>query len=303
VKPTGPASDGPPKPALSGNKPPSAGDEKSSQFAHNPQQPDPKPYGTTTPQADTDMHKAPKDPSRGEQIEQLPENRVKRDPDTGLITHVDGEPVKKYVDGKSRAHANALSKDEDGNVPKTGKMSNAERKAQKKAAEGRCSALAIDLKTGSITHGVNGDRTDVIPPGNLHPLLQQNHQDLTAWKHPVEPKDGAEPSTLDGRAHYSEPAGHAEVKATNELLWQREAARKPGDPPLPPSTLNELRFDPRWTAQTGSAGIGDPAPACANCNTILHGVPSYTGRCEYTPEDSRYQNPAVPPFVDPVKDA
>jgi hypothetical protein len=160
-----------------------------------------------------------------------------------------------------------------------------------------CSAVAIDLKTGRVTQGVNGKPADQIPPENLHPLLQQNYQDLRAYKHPTESAPGETSVTEDGKAHVSVPAQHAEVKATNELLWQRQSELPEGET-LPPSTLNEMRFDPRWTGNVQGAGIGDPAPACANCNTILGGVPSYTGRFQYSPQDYRYQTTKIDPHED-----
>jgi hypothetical protein len=268
-----------PVPALSGHKPPTANDTPSKVFTNDPALPKPVKPNDKLPSVDANNPSVPPPkPARGAKVEQIDESRVDRDKTTGLITHVDGKPVKDYVGGMSQQRAEALS----ANGPNG------------KPLEGRCSAVAIDLKTGLVTQGVNGGRGDVIPPHNLHPLLQQNLQDMRAWQHPVQGKDGTV-SVHDGKAHYSQPASHAEVKATNELLWQRQSQLGPGET-LPPSTLNELRFDPRWTAQTGADGsIGSSAAACANCNSILHGVPSYSGRCEYDPKDSRYQNPSVPP--------
>jgi hypothetical protein len=264
-----------PVPALSGHKPPSANDTPSNAFTNGPALPKPQKFKDDLPGVDpANPSVPPPKPGRGAKVEQLPDNRVTRDETTGLITHVDGKPVKDYVGDMSKQRAEALS----GNGP------------DGKPLEGRCSAVAIDLKTGLVTQGVNGGRGDVIAPHNLHPLLQQNLQDMRAWQHPVQGTN----TVHDGKAHYSQPAGHAEVKATNELLWERQSKLGPGET-LPPSTLGELRFDPRWTAQTGADGsIGSSAAACANCNSILHGVPSYSGRCEYDPKDSRYQNPSVP---------
>lgn len=266
----------PPEPALTpGKKPPSAGDTPSKVITNQPKLPKPENYKDDLPTVDSPGTVPPK-PSRGAKVEQIDESRVTRK--NGLIDTVDGKPVKQYVGEVSSGRAHALSADD----------------ADGKPLEGRCSAVAIDLKTGLVTTGVNGSGADVIPPKNMHPLLQQNYQDLRAWKHPVQ----GTTMVMDGKAHYSTPAGHAEVKATNELLWARQAQLKPGET-LPPSTLGELRFDPRWTAQTGQDGaIGGAAPACANCNSLLDGVPSYTGRCQYTTRDERYENPSVPPYED-----
>jgi hypothetical protein len=284
-EPKGPSGEGA-EPPLSGKKPPSASGEASTQFTEDPKLPKPSPYREPLPAADSDVRVPPADKTRGTKVEQLDEKRVTRG-DDGLIKTVDGKPVKQYIGEKSAERAQGLSHN-----PATGQVA----KKSKQAAEGRCSALAIDRRTGLVTQGVNGKATDVIPPDKLHPLLQQNLQDMRAYKHPVRgavDKDGT-PLVHDGKAHYSSPAGHAEVKASNELLWQRQAALKPGQE-LPASTLDDLRIDPRWTQPTGGAPIGGAAPACANCNSILDGVGSYTGRCTYDSHDGRYLNPAVPP--------
>lgn len=308
---TGPAGA---KPALSTNKPPSAGSEFSDKFTAKPQLDEPTPYSKPLPSAGTDSYHMPPDRTRGAKVTQLDESQVVRGKD-GLITHVKvGEPpnqvhqpIKDYVGDLAKQRAQIASKPQQywkdqhpGQTPPKG-LNNV-------GKEGRCSAVAVDLKTGLVTQGVNGKDTQVIPESNLHPLLQQNLQDLRAYKHPVlanQHGDLAETKhsngVYDGQAHYSNPAQHAEVKAVNELLWQRQAAGEAQHGPgyqLPPSTLNEMRFDPRWTAKTGDAGVGDSAAACANCNTILNGVPCYSGRCQYDTSDYRYGNPNVPPHKD-----
>jgi hypothetical protein len=276
-------------------EPMSSNGNPSQQYTNQPNLPPAKTYDTKTP-GDND-YGFPPDRSRGSQVETLDKDRVTRG-DDGLIKTVDGKPVKDYVADVSKQKA-----EQTGNPALTGKKNTLPKDLINGGGKEKvCSAVAIDLKTGSITHGVNGKPDDVIPPENLHPLLQNNYQNLRAHEHNVDGggnlRPGQEPapaSTMDGRAHASVPNNHAEVKATNELLWQRQNALKPGDPPLDQSTLNEMRFDPRWT---GKGKIGGEAPACANCNTILDGVPSYTGRYNYDPKDSRYTDTMVPPHND-----
>lgn len=283
------------RPALSGHRPPTA-TGYSDKFSNRPQLDTPSNYAKPRPNA-ADSY-LPPDKSRGAEIEKLDEGRVTRD-ENGLISHVDGQPVQDYVGNLSRQRAQdaadpaaAWQRDHPGQpVPGSVKAAGKER---------TCSAVAIDLKSGLITQGVNGKGQHAIPEDKLHPLLQQNLQDLRAYQHPVLDQGGGLhsptriPNPYDGQAHYSVPASHAEVKAVNELLWQRqadgEAVHGPGYQ-VPPSALQEMRFDPRWTGDVGAAHAGDPAAACANCNTVLHGVPSYTGRCEYDPDDHRYVNP------------
>lgn len=265
------------------NKPPSATDNHSEQFKKQPNLPKAEPFHDDLPTSDTKSFGLPPDKARGAKVEQLTEDRVERDPKTGLITHVDRKPVKEYINDLSKkkaedaANPSKVWKDANPNVKKTPKNT--------PGKENVCSAVAIDRKTGLVTHGVNGKPTDVIEDKNLHPLLQQNLQNLRGWQHEVQKTDGVE--HMDGRAHPSVPANHAEVKAVNELLWHRESTLQPGQT-LGPDTMKEIGFDPRWTRNTSYGQLQGEAPACANCNTILHGAESYTGRYQHAPLDVRY---------------
>ncbi|WP_378734677.1 hypothetical protein [Nocardia brasiliensis] len=206
--------------------------------------------------------------SRGALIEEIGSNRVIRDADN-LIRTVDGMPVKDYIANLARARANAIA-------------------PTLRRKDGPVSAVAIDLRTGHITEGVNGRLIDALDPKNLHPLLRQNYVDMAAWQHAVKAADGTDLEVLDGRVHYDSPLRHAEVKAVNELLWARERVRRPGDPPLTLATLRELRFDPRWLKDGNRFDMLAHAAACANCNNVLRGVPSYAGRYTHHPKDYRY---------------
>ncbi|AHI01386.1 hypothetical protein BC739_003835 [Kutzneria viridogrisea] len=213
----------------------------------------------------------PTNPSRGAVLERIDpkSHRVTTD-ENGLIRTVDGKPVKDYLDGRAQERASVIGEH-----------------AHKK--DGPCSALAMDLKTGTITEGVNGRPNHVLKEEDLHPLLQDNYKNMADWKHPVVDKDGSVTHTFDGQVHHDKPLRHAEVKATNELLWERERNRGPNDPPLDQSTLKELRFDPRFIRNSGEhMQVGGSAAACGNCDNILHNVPSYSGRFSYHPQDHRY---------------
>ncbi|WP_119724497.1 YwqJ-related putative deaminase [Lentzea terrae] len=235
----------------------------------------------------------------------------------GLIHTVDGKPVKDYIQDLSRQRAEYHA-------------------ANKLPGDGPCSAVAMDLKTGKITEGVNGGTTDLIDPENLHPLLRENYKGMGDWQHPIMKNDTdmqqkpvlgengkaikdadgkviTEPWVMQGQAHHDEPLRHAEVKAVNELLWARQrefeaewkAQHGPDStpPPLSRDALKEMRFDPRWTQdmmqkKVVTAPIGSDAPACANCNTILRDVPSYTGRIQYSPFDHRSKGSFIPPATE-----
>jgi hypothetical protein len=71
----------------------------------------------------------------------------------------------------------------------------------------------MDLRTGSIIEGINGKANVVIPLDRLHPTLKSRYDEVVAK--PVHP---------------DHPLGHAEVKATNELLWMRTRQGLPDGP-------------------------------------------------------------------------
>ena len=284
-KPKGePGADSTP-PLLDKNKPPTATNDHSEQYKKQPDLPGSKPFDEPLPTSDKNSHGMPPDKGRGAKVEQIDESRVTRDPKTGLITEVDKTPVKDYIGNLSKQKAQDSS-----DPTKVFKDANPGLKKPPKnnpipGKEKVCSAVAIDRQSGLVTHGVNGSSDDVIPHENLHPILQQNLQNLRGWQHEVQKPEGN--SYLDGKAHESIPANHAEVKAVNELLWAKQAKLPPGQT-LGPDAMKDISFDPRWTKNTGYGNLAGPAPACANCNTILKGAESYTGRYEYAPLDTRH---------------
>ncbi|HVV22635.1 MAG TPA: hypothetical protein VHF06_24580 [Pseudonocardiaceae bacterium] len=294
----GPATPRSTPPVDESKKPITATDQHSNKFNEKPDLDKPT-YPGPTPGQDK-YGSMPADKSRGAQIEQLDESRVERE--NGLITKVDGKPVKEWVEERSKQKA-----DETNNPERAWRNANGygpdrpRRPNDMPGKEGVCSAVAIDLRTGSVTHGVNGGKGNVIPENNLHPLLQQRYQDMRAWQHPEQNADGSfKPvgNEHDGQVAPADPLRHAEVKAANELLWQRQKAGEEQFGPdykVPESALGELRVDPRWT---DNAKLGQPAPCCGNCNSILRDVPSYTGRYQHAPLDPRRGPNMIPPHED-----
>ncbi|MFZ3598906.1 toxin glutamine deamidase domain-containing protein [Streptomyces sp. BH104] len=193
---------------------------------------------------------------------------------------------------------------------------------------GPCSAVAMDRSTGLVTEAVNGDENDLILARNLHPFLRDNFMGIASWTHPVmaapdqirqgpvRDEDGSQhigDMVLIGNTFYDQPLRHAEVKAVNELLWarqrqhdeawERQHAHEAAPPPPPPMDRNEvlsqLRFAPRWIENKMDKGkvvhsVGDPAPACSNCNSMLRDVPAYVDRHQFTPGDYRRPNALLP---------
>jgi hypothetical protein len=207
----------------------------------------------------------PADKRRGAVLDEIDPKGDRVTTKNGLIDTVDGKPVKQYMDELSEKRAHEIS-------------------AGMHKKDGPCSAAAIDLRTGMVTEGVNGRPNSLIPQDNLHPTLQDSLKNMGDWKHDVMDKDGNVLTTFDGKAHHDQPLRHAEVKAANELLWERERRGLPTDQ----SALDELRIDPRFLKDGHHMSVGGAAGACANCYNILDGVPSYTGRFPYHPDDHRY---------------
>lgn len=191
----------------------------------------------------------------------LRESDVTRGPD-GLITHVSGKPVDDYLNqlGAERAGVYRSAK-EDGSFP---------RKQQ-----GNVIAVGLDHRTGAVYEGINGKADDVVAPGDLHPTLAANLQALRAGG-PYPQRDEV---ATHSHPHPDDPLGHAEVKATNQALWDRQHAGLPTDS----SVLGEFTMSPQFQFLGG----GGPAPFCANCHGVLSGVHSATGRFTgYPPDDT-----------------
>lgn len=216
---------------------------------------------TTTP-------KGPTDRARGALLEEIDPSGPRVGVAGELIETIDGLPVVEYIAALAKQRAIVIG-------------------AESKSV-GPVYAAAIDLRYGRITEGVNGSKRSLLETHTLHPLLRQNYVDIAVWQHLVKGEHGIGIKTYDGKVHADHPLRHAEVKAINELLWAREVVRRPGDPALKWADLEEFRFDPRWLREGKGYDKLDPAPACANCNAILRGIPSYSGHYRYDPIDSRY---------------
>ncbi|MFC3352311.1 hypothetical protein ACFOOM_33770, partial [Streptomyces echinoruber] len=187
----------------------------------------------------------------------LPEHRVTVDSETGLITHVDNRPVGDWLDDLSRERGAAYRQAKE-----------AQTFSRKEAGE--CVGAVIDLRTGQIFEGINGRANNIIPEDQLHPTLAERYASIG-----------------DPPPHKDHPLGHAEVKAANQLLWERTKRGLPDGP----EALSELRASVEFPfmkhKETGLPGR--PAPFCANCNHMLEGVPSTHGRYTgYPPSDENW---------------
>ncbi|MEU9006522.1 hypothetical protein AB0D15_32465, partial [Streptomyces sp. NPDC048551] len=124
-----------------------------------------------------------------------------------VITHIDGKPVDQYLDhlAESRAQVYRDAKDA---------------KQFVKGDVGACVGAVMDTRTGIVVEGINGRPDNVIPKEKVHPTLRAIYEEMAPNK-----------------PHPDQPLGHAEVKATNELLWARTRLGLPDDV----SALKEMR--------------------------------------------------------------
>ena len=182
----------------------------------------------------------------------LAESDVTRD-GNGLITHVNGQPADDYLNSLSKERAGLYSQaKEDGTFPRS--------------RQGNCISTGLDRRTGAVYEGINGAREDVVNSADLHPTLQAN-RDAMIQGGPYQWRDG---TGGHERPFFDQELGHAEVKATNQALWDRGAAGLPTGK----DALGELSMSPYFPYIKG----GMAAPFCPNCNSILDGVHSTTGR-------------------------
>ncbi|MFJ6779873.1 hypothetical protein [Streptomyces yangpuensis] len=162
----------------------------------------------------------------------------------GVITHVDGQPVADYLAdiGRQRSALYLEAKDA---------------RTFTRKDTGACVGAVMDLRTGTIIEGINGKSNVLIPVEKLHPTLQPRYEALRVK--PVHPD-------------MDHPLGHAEVKATNELLWMRTRQGLPDGL----DALAEIRASVEFPfLKNPATGLrGRPAPFCAHCHRMLLGVES-----------------------------
>ncbi|MCK8676267.1 YwqJ-related putative deaminase [Streptomyces lichenis] len=174
----------------------------------------------------------------------LEESRVRRDKNN-LISLVDGRPVEHWLKDLAFQRATLYREAKElGTFPRK--------------QTGACIGPVMDLRTGMVVEGINGKATNIIPEGRVHPTVAARQAEL----HPQPAPD--------------HPLGHAEVKAVNELLWERRKRGLPDDE----SALSELRASIEFPYMNHRKTDlpGRPAPFCANCHHMLDGVDSAHGR-------------------------
>ncbi|MET8743945.1 hypothetical protein [Streptomyces sp. NPDC004728] len=189
---------------------------------------------------------------------QLPESRLTRD-GNGLITHVDGRNFEHFLKDLSFQRGAAYKEAKElGTFPRK--------------QVGACAGSVMDLRTGMISEGINGEFDNIIPGDRVHPTIEARHNAI-----------GDPPPAPD------HPLGHAEVKAANELLREREKLGLPTDEAALAELRASIEFPYLPHMKTGLPGR--PAAFCANCNFMLKGVDSLHGRFTGNPQTDELWTP------------
>lgn len=174
----------------------------------------------------------------------LEEGRVERNSE-GLITLIDGRNAEHFLKDLSfqRAETYRAAK-EAGTFPRK--------------QTGACVGVVMDLRTGTIIEAINGKFDNVIPADRVHPTIAARHE---GFDNPPAP---------------DHPLGHAEVKAVNELLWERRKQGLPDDVAALPELRASVEFP--FLSHRRTELPGRPAAFCANCEHMLEGVDSSHGK-------------------------
>ncbi|MCL6738716.1 hypothetical protein [Streptomyces neyagawaensis] len=184
---------------------------------------------------------------------QVPPGRVETVEVNGykVITKVDGKNVEHFLKelGYQRA-ASYLEAKELGTFPRK--------------QTGACAGPVMDLRTGIVAEGINGKATNIIPPDHVHPTIAARYGEI-----------GDPPPGPD------HPLGHAEVKAVNELLWERQKRGLPDGEEALADMIASIEFPYLNHMKTGLPVR--PAAFCVNCHHMLHGVDSLHGRFTGSP--------------------
>lgn len=202
-------------------------------------------------------------------LDTLDESRLTRD-ENGLITAIDGQPVSAYLKATAERRAEqyrAACADP--------------RNPLSKKALGDCIAVGVDRRTGRVYEGINGRKGSQMPPGDIHPTIQ-DRVDGVRGAGPYPDADGGRTFPYP---HPDLPLRHAEVKATNMALNDRRAMGLPDGT----AALPEIMMHPHFVYTRG----GMPAPFCVNCHNVLGGVESSTGRFDGWPPSDEHLIPGV----------
>ncbi|MEU3210497.1 hypothetical protein ABZ631_06215 [Nocardiopsis alba] len=150
---------------------------------------------------------------------------------------------------------------------------------------GAVNSIVIDLRTGIVAEGMNGrsGKKGEIPEEDTHPIIAERIEAMRGEYTQYDSRDGVitERAEKSEYPHTDKPRRHAEVKASNRILFARDSGDH-GTPPASTESFRDLRVD---NAFTFAERFGD-CPCCANCTRITDGAPApRTGKNIKNPHD------------------
>ncbi|MCC8244868.1 hypothetical protein [Saccharothrix luteola] len=202
----------------------------------------------------------------------------------GLITHYNGQDIKSYLNDVMVDRARVVqTMMNDGSLPPNNAPGKPKNWVQNNVM---CTSVSVDRQTGRIYESINGPRTSVIPDDELHGALRDRMEGMR--RNPVEGEGYPQFDRRTGEVlNHTEfpindnPLRHAEVKNVNQMLRDRGVP----DDVSPEELAEHLRgmrvanVFPHWEP------FPSKAKCCANCNNMIAGVPSSTGRNSSVPGD------------------
>ncbi|MDT8910134.1 RHS repeat-associated core domain-containing protein [Amycolatopsis sp. PS_44_ISF1] len=245
-----------PAPAERHNPPDDSGDTPASSSDKGKGQ---EPVPDRTGQPDGGGHSKP-EPNGAGSLGKFDKSRCDFDGE-GRIVKIDGVPVEKKLREISRERAEQYQTMKNNKDGVSG------------GNTGNCVAHVIDRKTGEVFETTNGPGDNVIT--DVNPKLQERVDSLyNDGPYPKFDKQGNPigDDRPNATPHPDTPLRHAEVKGVNALLNKR-----------PDANFSDMMADPSFLRATGVK----EAPYCANCDGILHDVPSVSGRRHYDPATGR----------------
>ncbi|QBI54131.1 YwqJ-related putative deaminase [Streptomonospora litoralis] len=206
----------------------------------------------------------PPDFTRSHVLEQLDESRVTRG-DAGLIETVDGRPVNSYMRAAVTDRADFMR-----DSVEQGEHS----KADLGKTRGAVNSIAIDLRTGRVTEGINGRVGTALNETDLHAVLGERLRIMEEEG----PYTIGEPGSPDAFEHihptFDDPLRHAEIKALNGLLEARGESATMG-------ALKEFRVDNLFTLRHDGP---EDAHCCGSCTRLLGDTSSPNAGKTFTPQ-------------------
>jgi hypothetical protein len=204
--------------------------------------------------------KAAKPTKLSELPKQLDAARLVRNAE-GLISHIDGKTVNQFANELVNSRADEMRQLRQAGVDG---FSNKQ--------TGPVVSIVVDRKTGAIFEGTN---TQITNTAQLDSLLKKQLGDLDVRAAEHGPYSYGDKG-VGSHPHPSAPGTHAEVSAVDQAIKARRAA---SENVTWADMKKELYYDNAFLDK----GATRPAPTCANCTSILDGIPTDVGHFNQFP--------------------